>query len=82
MLCEAGKLDKKKVEGKILVCLRGENSRVEKGEQALLAGAIGMVLANGNDTGNEVVGDPHLLPATHINYKDGINVFGYINSTK
>ncbi|KAK4846690.1 hypothetical protein QYF36_020894 [Acer negundo] len=82
LLCENGKLDPKKVKGKILVCLRGENSRVEKGEQAILAGAVGMVLANRNDTGNEIVADPHLLPASHINYNDGVAVFSYINSTK
>ena len=70
------------VKGKILVCLCGENSRVEKGEQAILAGAVGMVLANRNDTGNEIVVDPHLLPASHINYNDGVAVFSYINSTK
>ncbi|KAK3184590.1 hypothetical protein Dsin_031876 [Dipteronia sinensis] len=82
LLCENGKLDPKKVKGKILVCLRGENSRVGKGEQAILAGAVGMVLANRNDTGNEIVADPHLLPATHINYNDGVALFNYINSTK
>ncbi|KAL5798166.1 hypothetical protein ACOSQ2_002986 [Xanthoceras sorbifolium] len=82
LLCEDGTLDPKKANGKIVVCLRGVNSRVEKGEQAALAGAVGMVLANNNDTGNEVVADPHLLPASHINYNDGVAVFSYIKSTK
>ncbi|KAJ6776766.1 PEPTIDASE S8 [Salix koriyanagi] len=41
LLCKPGTLDPTKVKGKILVCLRGENGRVDKGHQALLAGGYG-----------------------------------------
>ncbi|EXC15620.1 Subtilisin-like protease [Morus notabilis] len=82
LLCKPATLDPKKVTGKILVCLRGQNARVDKGQQALEAGAVGMILANNELTGNEIIADPHVLPASHINYNDGINVFTYINSTK
>lgn len=82
LLCKHGALDRKKAKGKILVCLRGENARVDKGEQAALVGAIGMVLANDQTSGNEVIADPHVLPASHITYSDGIRVFSYVNSTK
>ncbi|KAI9079122.1 hypothetical protein K1719_038961 [Acacia pycnantha] len=81
-LCQNGTLDRTKVKGKIVVCLRGENARVDKGEQALLAGAVGMVLANDKINGNEIIADPHVLPASHVNYTDGISIFKYINSTK
>ncbi|KAL4037024.1 hypothetical protein IC575_000607 [Cucumis melo] len=81
-LCKAGTLDPMKAKGKILVCLRGDNARVDKGEQALLAGAAGMILANNELSGNEILADPHVLPALHINYTDGSAVFAYINSTK
>ncbi|KAM7262540.1 hypothetical protein ACFE04_000223 [Oxalis oulophora] len=81
-LCEAGALDPKKAKGKILVCLRGDNARVDKGEQAAHAGAIGMILANNELTGNEVIADPHFLPATHLNYSDGVALYSYIKSTK
>ncbi|OMO89602.1 hypothetical protein COLO4_19673 [Corchorus olitorius] len=81
-LCQAGALDPKKVTGKILVCLRGQNARVDKGQQAALAGAIGMILANDILTGNEIIADAHVLPASHINYSDGLAVFSYVNSTK
>lgn len=64
------------------MCLRGENGRVAKGEQALLAGAVGMILANDETTGNELIADAHFLPAAHINFTDGEAVFSYINSTK
>ena len=82
ILCQPGTLDPKKAKGKILVCLRGINGRTDKGKQALLAGAVGMILANDENTGNEVIADPHVLPATHINFTDGATVFAYINSTK
>ncbi|XP_022752997.1 subtilisin-like protease SBT5.4 isoform X2 [Durio zibethinus] len=82
ILCLPGTLDPKKVMGKIIVCLRGINARTDKGKQALLAGAVGMILANDKNSGNEVLADPHLLPATHINFTDGATVFAYINSAK
>ncbi|KAF8391713.1 hypothetical protein HHK36_024022 [Tetracentron sinense] len=82
LLCKAGGLDPKKVKGKILVCLRGDNARVDKGQQASLAGAAGMVLANDKHSGNEIIADPHVLPASHITFTDGTAVFAYINSTK
>ncbi|KAL8150955.1 hypothetical protein V2J09_020763 [Rumex salicifolius] len=82
LLCKPGSLDSNKAKGKILVCLRGQNARVDKGEQALLAGAVGMVLANDQNSGNEVIADPHVLPASHITYSDGNIVFSYVNSTK
>lgn len=70
------------MKGKILVCLRGENARMEKGEQARLAGAAGMILCNDETTGNEIIADPHVLPATQINYTDGVALFSYVNKNK
>ncbi|XP_076906019.1 subtilisin-like protease SBT5.3 [Bidens hawaiensis] len=80
-LCKAGSLDAAKAKGKILVCLRGDNARVDKGQQAALAGAVGMVLANDDASGNEIIADPHVIPATHITYTDGLAVDHYLNST-
>ncbi|XP_065864503.1 subtilisin-like protease SBT5.4 [Euphorbia lathyris] len=82
LLCKPGTLDPKKVKGKILVCLRGDNGRVEKGEQAVVAGAVGMILANDEKSGNEIIADTHLLPASHITFKDGQSVLAYFNSTR
>ncbi|XWS36664.1 hypothetical protein CRYUN_Cryun20dG0104700 [Craigia yunnanensis] len=82
LLCQAGAIDPKKATGKILVCLRGQNARVNKGLQSALAGAVGMILANDILSGNEIIADAHVLPASHINYTDGLAVFIYINSTK
>ncbi|KAI5406633.1 subtilisin-like protease SBT5.3 isoform X2 [Lathyrus oleraceus] len=82
VLCQNGTLDPNKVKGKIVLCLRGINARVDKGQQALQAGAVGMVLANDIITGNEIIADPHVLPASHINFSDGLKVFNYVNSSK
>ncbi|KAL5771778.1 hypothetical protein ACOSP7_015932 [Xanthoceras sorbifolium] len=80
-LCKEGTLDPEKVKGKILACLRGDTARVDKGRQAALAGAVGMILCNDKASGNEIIADPHLLPASQITYEDGDVVIAYINST-
>ncbi|CAA0815453.1 Subtilisin-like protease SBT5.4 [Striga hermonthica] len=82
ILCKPNSLDPKKSRGKIVVCHRGENPRLEKGLVAARAGAVGMILANDEMDGAEILADPHLLPATHINYTDGRALFAYVNSTK
>lgn len=82
LLCKEGTLDPRKVKGKILVCLRGDAARAGKGVQAARAGAVGMILANDEEAGNEILADPHVLPASHVNYTDGNYIFTYINRTK
>ncbi|XP_030929603.1 subtilisin-like protease SBT5.4 isoform X2 [Quercus lobata] len=82
LLCFAGSLDPKKVKGKVVLCLRGENARVEKGNECLRVGAVGMILANNVTGGNDLSADPHVLPASHINYTDGQIIFAYLNRTK
>ncbi|KAK6947140.1 PA domain [Dillenia turbinata] len=82
LLCKAGTLNPKLVKGKILVCQRGGIARVQKGQQAALAGAVGMILVNDEASGNEVASDPHILPASHISYADGLELFSYLKSMK
>ncbi|KAK1272513.1 Subtilisin-like protease [Acorus gramineus] len=81
-ICLPNSLDSMKVKGKIVVCLRGQNPRVEKGSVVLQAGGIGMILANDEASGDEVISDAHVLPATHITYADGLKVYTYLNSTR
>ncbi|XP_074361360.1 subtilisin-like protease SBT5.4 [Apium graveolens] len=81
-LCMHGTLDPKKVKGKIVVCLRGQTARVGKGEEALTAGAAGMILCNDAASGNDIIADPHVLPASNINFTNGLAVYSYLNSTK
>nr|GEW04939.1 subtilisin-like protease SBT5.4 [Tanacetum cinerariifolium] len=81
-LCKEGSLDPKKVQGKIVVCIRGDNARVDKSAQAAHAGAAGMILCNDLAGGNEIIADPHILPTTHLAYADCLRLFAYLNSTK
>ncbi|CAA0357103.1 unnamed protein product [Arabidopsis thaliana] len=81
-LCKLGSLDPIKTKGKILVCLRGQNGRVEKGRAVALGGGIGMVLENTYVTGNDLLADPHVLPATQLTSKDSFAVSRYISQTK
>ncbi|KAH0899283.1 hypothetical protein HID58_048851 [Brassica napus] len=81
MLCKEGTLDPHKAKGKIMVCLRGNSSRVEKGRQAAQAGAAGMILCNDKASGNDITADPHFLPATHINFFDSQALFSYPDVT-
>ncbi|MBB5871239.1 hypothetical protein F4553_004618 [Allocatelliglobosispora scoriae] len=50
--------------GKIIVCERGENARVEKGYFAFRAGAVGMILYNPTKQDTET--DNHWLPTVHL----------------
>ncbi|KAL6656078.1 hypothetical protein ACP70R_006904 [Stipagrostis hirtigluma subsp. patula] len=79
-LCMAGTLDAAAVKGKVVLCDRGGNSRVEKGQVVKLAGGVGMVLANTAQSGEEVVADSHLLPAVAVGAKSGDAIRSYVES--
>ncbi|WP_299927164.1 S8 family serine peptidase [uncultured Nocardioides sp.] len=57
--------------GKIVICDRGGNGRVEKGVNVEALDAEGMILANDQASGNSLNGDAHALPTAHISYADG-----------
>lgn len=65
-----------------MVCLDVNTSSVDKGLQAALAGAVGVVLINIQDFGYDRTADPHVLPASAISFNDGDSLLGYVNSTK
>lgn len=64
------------------MCLRGNGTRVGKGEEVKRAGGIGFVLGNSPANGAELTADAHLLPATAVNSDDVIKILKYINSTR
>ena len=69
-------LDPAKVAGKIVVCTRGENARVDKSLAVLNAGGVGMILVDGPaDTGP--VGDIHSVPTVHLKSADAAPVKAY-----
>ena len=65
-----------------MVCVWGQMSELETGQQAALAGAVGMILANDFQSGNQIIPDLHVLPASHISFSDGKLVFEYLKSSK
>lgn len=66
-LCMRGTLDRAAVAGKVVLCTRGTNDRVEKSAVVKDAGGVGMVLGNTQDTSDDTVRDPHTLPSVHVN---------------
>jgi len=77
-LCIAGTLDPAQAAGKIVVCDRGVNARLDKSFEVKRAGGVGMVLTN---TGpNSINGDYHAVPSTHITDTDGAAVKAYITA--
>ncbi|PHT56754.1 Subtilisin-like protease SBT1.6 [Capsicum baccatum] len=79
-LCMTGTLIPEKVKGKIVLCDRGINARVQKGSVVKAAGGAGMVLANTDANGEELVADAHLLPATAVGQKTGYAIKKYLTS--
>ncbi|XP_050205426.1 subtilisin-like protease SBT1.7 [Mercurialis annua] len=79
-LCMMDSLIPEKVAGKIVLCDRGVNARVQKGAVVKAAGGLGMVLANTAANGEELVADAHLLPATSVGEKFGNEIKKYLNS--
>jgi hypothetical protein len=71
----AAVLDPAKVAGKIVVCDRGVNARVNKGVAVKAAGGVGMILIN--PSANSLNGDLHSVPAVHLQNTDRAAVQAY-----
>ncbi|XP_076957166.1 subtilisin-like protease SBT1.8 [Bidens hawaiensis] len=79
-LCLPGSLEPDRVRGKVVLCDRGVNARVEKGMVVKEAGGVGMILANTAGSGEELVADSHLLPALAVGRKVGDEIREYLKS--
>ena len=73
--CAANTLDPAKTEGKIVVCDRGVNARVDKSDEVERAGGAGMVLVNLTDNSRD--GDYHAVPTVHLNVPEALTVRAY-----
>ncbi|TDW75234.1 S8 family serine peptidase [Kribbella pratensis] len=78
-LCQAGTLDPAKVKGKIVVCDRGVNARVDKSLQVKNAGGVGMILLN--LTPSTLDSDLHSVPTVHLDDKAAPEVKAYVGGT-
>ncbi|MDQ5840718.1 MAG: S8 family peptidase, partial [Chloroflexota bacterium] len=67
-LCFTGSLDPVKVKGKVVLCDRGVNPRIDKSLEVQTAGGLGMVLLNPSQQGGN--GDFHFVPTIHLEFVD------------
>ena len=78
-LCFLDRLDPAKVTGKIVLCQRGVNARIEKSLAVREAGGVGMVLYNPNVA--TVNADFHFVPSIHVDNTVGAALKAYIAGT-
>ncbi|KAK9078374.1 hypothetical protein SSX86_002431 [Deinandra increscens subsp. villosa] len=78
--CYSGKLNSTLVAGKIVICDRGGNARVDKGSAVKIAGGVGMIHTNLDENGEELLADAHLVPATMLGATAGDKVKEYVKS--
>ena len=72
-LCQAGTLDPAGAAGRIVVCRRGDNDRIDKSLQVRDAGGVGMVLVNATAT-QDTNADSHWVPTVQVTLADGDRV--------
>ncbi|MBP6786054.1 MAG: S8 family serine peptidase [Candidatus Promineofilum sp.] len=64
--------------GKILVCRRGDNARIDKSYKAMNGGAVGMILYNPALQGLNT--DNHYVPSVHIDEPDSTTFLNFMSS--
>src|SRR3954471_1900291 len=70
--CFAGSLSNA-VSGKVVLCQRGVNPRIEKSEVVKAAGGVGMILYNA-DPAQDTDNDIHAVPTVHVSNADGVKI--------
>ncbi|XP_023744305.1 subtilisin-like protease [Lactuca sativa] len=80
--CSRGSLDNIDVNGKVVLCdMGGTIWTVDKGRVVKDAGGAAMVLRNGIACPETTVPEAHVLPASNVGYKEGLEIIKYLNST-
>ncbi|XP_044474842.1 subtilisin-like protease SBT1.7 [Mangifera indica] len=79
-LCLTGSLIPAKVAGKIVICDRGGNAMAQKGVVVKDAGGVGMILANTEPYGEELIAEAQLLPSVTVGEKAGDVIKKYVSS--
>jgi len=79
-LCFLGTIDPAQAAGKIVVCDRGSNARVEKSQTVAEAGGIGMVLVN--VTPGSLDNDFHSVPTVHLQNTYRAALLDYVQNTE
>ncbi|KAK1436620.1 hypothetical protein QVD17_02402 [Tagetes erecta] len=80
-LCTPRSLDNIDVKGKIVLCDAGEFGNYYKGKTVKEAGGVGVIIANDIVDGESIAAEPHVLLASFVGYKEGVEIKSYLNST-
>jgi len=75
-LCLLNSLDPAAAAGKIVICTRGVNARVEKSQVVRDAGGVGMIQVN-NTVGESLNADWHFVPSIHFGPAEGNAIKAY-----
>ena len=65
--------------GKVVVCARGGNGRIDKGRRVLQGGAAGMILYNQSATVTDLESDNHYLPAIQTQFNSN-SIANFVSS--
>ncbi|KAK9076221.1 hypothetical protein SSX86_004554 [Deinandra increscens subsp. villosa] len=74
-------LDSFDVKGKVVLCDAGYVDPVEMGQLVKDAGGAAMIMANDIISGESISAEAHVLPASYVGYKEGVEIKKYLNST-
>ncbi|KAJ0446434.1 putative cucumisin [Helianthus annuus] len=81
-LCDKGSLEHIDVKGKVVLCdVDGRTDNIAKGMEVKNAGGAAMIIANDIVSGERTEAEPHVLLASHVGYKEGVEIKKYLNST-
>jgi hypothetical protein len=75
------RLDPAKVAGRIVVCERGGNARVDKSDAVKAAGGAGMILVNVEGGSTSLDSDAHAVPTIHLPKENHDAIFAYVSGT-
>ncbi|MER7009292.1 S8 family peptidase [Dactylosporangium sp. NPDC000555] len=78
-LCYPGTLDPGRVKGRIVLCKRGVNPRVDKSIAVRDAGGVGMILYNATENSRNA--DYHVVPTVHVDQVAGAAIKEYAAGT-
>ncbi|XP_062192367.1 subtilisin-like protease SBT1.4 [Phragmites australis] len=79
--CEVGKLDHRKVAGKIVFCDAGVVSDAKKGVAVDQAGGLGAIISSSKARGEFAKSTPYLIPTAAVPYVDAVEISRYISTT-
>ncbi|KAJ0428125.1 putative tripeptidyl-peptidase II [Helianthus annuus] len=80
--CSKESLDRIDVKGKVVLCdVDGRTGNIAKGMEVKKAGGAAMIVANDIVTGESIAAQVHVILASYIGYKEGVEIKKYLNST-